>query len=99
VGEIRTAVALAGLLGIVTTHQVDAAMFCSEPSKPYCLDSFGDFSDQWEFEKCRSEVEGFVQKSKRYAECLSEARSDAVEKANTVVERFNCKARRERFCP
>lgn len=92
------AVVLASLVAFFATP-TNAAMFCSEPSEPYCLDTLSNSDDEWAFNSCRSEVESFVDDTNRYTQCLADERNEAVKKANDAVERFNCKARRQGFCP
>lgn len=72
------------------------AHYCSEPSKPFCLDM--GFNSESDFDMCRYEVESFVRSTNEYVRCLNEAGEDAIRKANRAVEQFNCKARRQSFC-
>jgi hypothetical protein len=91
-----TSLACAAVLLLVVSGGPTNAHYCSEPTKPYCLDL--DFQSDGDFDNCRFEVESFVRSTSAYAQCLDDARNDAVRKANRAVEQFNCKARRESFC-
>lgn len=74
------------------------AYFCSEPSEPYCVDGSGYFDDQYEFDRCKSEVESYVSDVETYSQCLATQRNQAIEKANEVVEKFNCRAEGRSYC-
>lgn len=75
---------------------------CMKPSPPMCIDQFGGF-DEWSFQQCRNEVEFFVQQMQQFQQCViyevERLHADAQQETNRVVERFNCKAQGESFCP
>lgn len=71
---------------------------CSEPTTPFCIDSYGTFDDEWSFRRCRSEVEAFVSVVQEFISCTRRNQQEAAEEADRIVERFNCKARGETFC-
>ena len=96
---MRLAILFGLLLMAWDASPAKALTFCSRPRTPYCVDSFSTFDDEFAFQSCRTEVESFVRDTKRYAECLDEERADAARDANKAVKQFNCKARRETFCP
>lgn len=77
----------------------EAMGFCSEPTKPYCVDQYGTFEDEWSFERCKSDVSTYVQQVRDYADCLEQERQDAIQAAQKAIERFNCKAKGDTFCP
>lgn len=77
----------------------DAAYYCSEPDEPYCLSRYGSFEEEWEFDRCRREVQNFVSEVEDFASCLDQAKQEKIDEANQAVERFNCKANGETFCP
>jgi len=85
--------------GAVAPQMAAAIMFCSEPSKPYCLDAYGTFDDQWSFDQCRDEVQSFVDSVNRYVDCLGDEQREKTNDANEAVERFNCRASGNDFCP
>jgi hypothetical protein len=91
-------VILAGVICAILSSPTLAFGYCTAPRSPYCVDGLIDFSDRFDFDLCRDEVERFVSDTQRYSECLNEERSKAIKKANEVVEQFNCKARRQTFC-
>jgi hypothetical protein len=65
----------------------NAYSYCSEPSKPYCVDSYGGW-DKYEFDSCKRETERFIRDNIEYAEC----------KNKEIICKFNCKANRESYC-
>ena len=75
-----------------------ALAFCSEPSKPYCIEGYGNFTDKYEAESCQSEVERFVENSRDYVQCLVTEQNESVEEANDVIKKFNCRIQGETIC-
>jgi hypothetical protein len=72
------------------------AQWCSEPSKPSCLD-IGQ-PDSW----CRDEVEQYLAREKQFRDCLVDEANQRIEeskrRARQVVERWNCYAEGNSFC-
>ena len=77
--------------------------YCTEPEPPYCLDAFGTFDDEWSFNRCKADMESYLSDVDHYTDCIiQEARekaSQAASEANEAIERFNCKAQGNSFCP
>jgi hypothetical protein len=89
---------------IVISSGSSAFAFCIKPSAPYCATSFGDFTDQWEFDRCKREMESYQDDVQRYLNCRNDEAQTAVEEArednnralneyNDAVESFNNRAR------
>ena len=78
--------------------EAQAYLLCTAPSEPYCLSGSGYFSDQYAFQSCRRDVESFVEETNAYVRCLSNESDEAIEKANDVIEHFNCRAEGQSFC-
>ncbi len=87
----------------IWTISVLPAVACSEPSAPYCANSYGAFDDEGEFDSCKrelenykSDVEDFIRCNKREAQeaidNASRANSRAIEEFNEAVESFNRRA-------
>lgn len=74
------------------------AYYCSEPSKPDCVDGSGYFDDQSDFTSCKSEVENYVDDVRRYSECLTDETNATIRESNEIVEKFNCRAEGRSFC-
>jgi hypothetical protein len=83
-------------LAIVTSISPAGAQWCSEPSKPFCLD-MGQ-TDDW----CRSEVEQFLAREKEFRDCLVDEANQRIEeskrRSKLVVEKWNCYAKGNSFC-
>lgn len=86
---------------VLGSHSATAQfyMYCTEPSEPFCITSFGTFDDQWSFDRCRRDVEMFLSEVDEYRDCLLRNSNEAVDHANQVIERFNCRAEGRTFCP
>jgi hypothetical protein len=69
------------------------AMFCSEPSEPYCVNSFGAFTDGYDFEDCKRDVESYADDVNDYVECLRDEQQAAIDAYNDAVNAFNRRAR------
>ena len=63
-------IASAGLVSLALTGAAQA--YCPEPAPPYCVNGYGGFSDQWEFDGCRRDVETFGRETEDYIHCLQE---------------------------
>lgn len=64
------------------------------PSPPDCADSYGSFSDEYEFNQCRSEMTEYQRKLQAYGDCLASENKEAVREFNSTVEKFNSRASR-----
>lgn len=76
-----------------------AMLYCSEPDPPSCVDSFYTFDDQSSFDRCRRELQSYLTEVSDYRACLMTAADDSADEATDLVERFNCKAEGNSFCP
>ena len=70
-----------------------AFYFCSEPTKPYCVDRYDKFDDEWEYRRCRSELESFKSQTEEFVECLKRAADEALNEYRRAVQSFNRRAR------
>ncbi|SCB13091.1 hypothetical protein [Rhizobium hainanense] len=75
-----------------------ALAYCNEPSAPSCADRYGAFDDEWEFSRCKSEMETYKSDVETFLSCTkreAEAASDkAISEYNDAVESFNRRAGR-----
>jgi hypothetical protein len=83
----------------ISEAAAQAGYYCSEPSPPYCIDGFGTFDDEWSFNRCRDEVESYVSEVTDFQNCLAQWHEAAGYEAENVIEKFNCKAQGNTFCP
>lgn len=90
----RSSVLLA--LALVTSISPASAQWCSEPSKPFCLD-IGQ-PDDW----CRSEVEQFLAREKERRDCLVDEAYQRIDeskrRSKLIVEKWNCYSKGNFFC-
>ena len=81
------------VLSILLFLPSSGAAFCFEPSKPFCLISFGAFESFEEYESCRLELEKYGKELGDYARCLvnevEEKREEALDAFNDRVNRTN----------
>jgi hypothetical protein len=86
------------MLSAGCSTSASAILFCSKPTEPSCIDRFGTFSDEWSFNRCKSEVESYMSDATSYRSCLINEINSVKSEVDTVVERFNCKAKGGTFC-
>ena len=76
---------------------------CYRPNVPYCIDAYGTFDNDWSFQSCKNEVERYVADMNEYSSCIiRQAKieiSEAEDETSRTIEKFNCNARGELFCP
>lgn len=89
--DLRTAWAV----GILLTVGNNAVAFCSKPDAPYCASRYGAFDDEYEFSRCKSEmesyksdVEDFVSCVKREIEDLTRQADDLTRQGDTAVDEY-----------
>ncbi len=70
-----------------------AEAFCSKPDAPYCASRYGNFDDESEFDRCKSEMESFKYDTESYLSCLRRESEDAVNDYDDAVTSFNRRAR------
>lgn len=86
---------------------------CTKPTPPICVGLSFTYESETSFTQCRDSVSRYVMDVERFRSCVieraeeaaaqviregAEEADDAVEEANGVVERFNCRASGTRFC-
>lgn len=62
------------------------------PEKPYCASSYLAFSDSYEFDNCRREMDQFKSRLQKYLSCLESESKEAVSEYNDAVSSFNRRA-------
>lgn len=75
----------------------DPVAACFEPSAPYCAERYDAFDDEWEFDRCKREMENYRDEVESYISCVSneaERQSqDAIYEYENAVDSFNQRAR------
>ena len=62
------------------------AAYCFEPTKPFCVEGFGKFSSQSEYQICKRDLELYLDEMADYARCLAR---DIEEKQEGAIDEFN----------
>ena len=62
------------------------------PEKPNCATSYYAFTDSYDFDSCRREIEHFKSEVRNYLACLESESKEAVSEYNDVVSSFNRRA-------
>lgn len=62
------------------------------PEAPYCASTGFQFADEFDFNRCRSDMEDYQRKIEGYASCLASENKQAIDKFNEAVQSFNKKA-------
>ncbi|MFV0798931.1 hypothetical protein OHI65_08545 [Brucella sp. MAB-22] len=74
-----------------------AFAYCSKPSAPSCASSFGSFDDEWEFDRCKREMESYQSEVEDFAQCVQRQAKDDIDEAvseyEDAVSSFNRRAR------
>ncbi|MGV1869730.1 hypothetical protein [Agrobacterium rosae] len=101
----RTRLTGLALLALVALGSADHAFaYCSKPSAPSCVSRYGAFNDQWEFDRCKREIENFKDETESFMSCNNDEAQEAISKANSenqsasaeysdAVSSFNRRAR------
>lgn len=88
---------LSATLAMLTSIPVSAYAYCSEPSAPYCATRYGSFDDQWDFDRCKREMESYQSEIEEFMGCNNrEARSkndQASSEYSDTIDSFNRRAR------
>jgi hypothetical protein len=70
--------------------------YCSEPSAPSCANGYGSFQDQWEFDSCKGDMEGFKSEIEDFVSCKQREVDEANDAARAAAEEADDIARRAR---
>jgi hypothetical protein len=76
---------------------------CSEASVPFCAERHGEFDDEWEFDRCKRDMESYKSEVEEYLTCRNAEAEEAIEEArrdneeavsayNDAVASFNRRA-------
>lgn len=89
----RRSIALAALAMAAASGARAQGLWCQPPGKPYCVEGYGAFLNEFDFAQCRSEVEEYRRRIRTYLECLREESEGAVRDLDRVIDAFNRRAR------
>lgn len=72
---------------------------CPEPDEepPTCTENYyhDAFTDEWELLDCQRDVEYYIDELNEWVECV---RNEAEERAETSIEKLECKASGDPYC-
>ena len=68
--------------------------FCSKPIAPYCARSYDKFDDQYEFNRCKREIEDYRSEIDDYLTCVKIQNQKAIDEYNEMVENLNRRAKK-----
>lgn len=92
------------LIYLLSLAQAAAAQSgCYQPSQPHCLTAYGTFEDEFSFDMCRRDMDGYRREIEDFSNCLAnwvqetadDAQSQqdaAIEDYDRAVDYWNCKA-------
>lgn len=73
------------------------AFYCSEPSAPSCASRYGSFDDEWEFDRCKREMESYKNDVESFIDCNNQQarreNEEAISEYGNAVDSFNRRAR------
>jgi hypothetical protein len=99
--KVSTMLRILTLSMLAITAGATSASACYEPSAPSCAASYSEFSDQWDFDRCKREMETYKDDVESFTSCQQSAveriRSEvasAIDDLNTAVSDFNRRASR-----
>jgi hypothetical protein len=78
---------------VFSTFTSGAWGYCSEPTAPSCVDGYGKFNEEYEFQRCRNDVESFRSDTEEYLSCLRRKGEEARTNFSNAVDSFNRRAR------
>lgn len=81
-----------GLL-LATISVTSAQAYCYKPDPPSCATRYGAFDDEWEFSRCKREMESYKSDVEIFLSCQRRESDDAISDYNSAVQSFNRRAR------
>ncbi|TIL70286.1 MAG: hypothetical protein E5Y65_23250 [Mesorhizobium sp.] len=89
--SVVSMVLLALLLAAKPTS-VLAFYYCTEPTAPSCASRYGSFDDEWEFDRCKREMNDYQSEVEAFVACNRSANEQAILEHNEAVKDFNGRA-------
>jgi hypothetical protein len=78
---------------IFATFIGPVSAYCSKPDAPHCATGYGKFDDQYDFDRCRSEMQNYRDEVETILECQKRESQQVLNDYNEAVESFNRRAR------
>lgn len=70
---------------VVLSATAEAQAYCMRPSAPSCASSYGSFDDEWEFDRCKRDVENFQSEIESFIQCKQTEIDEANDKAQDAA--------------
>lgn len=70
-----------------------ALAYCSKPDTPYCATRYGKFDNQYDFDRCKREMESYRIDVDSFLSCQRRESQQAIDEYNEAVNSFNRRAR------
>ncbi|MGX5827378.1 hypothetical protein [Mesorhizobium sp. 43Arga] len=88
---MRSILLMSALLGLTSSaHAYDD---CSEPEKPWCVQRYGAFDDEDDFNRCKSQILSYRSDVDDYLSCLKKNSEEAASEYEDAVSAFNRRAK------
>lgn len=71
---------------VVAVLPTAAFAYCSEPSAPSCASGYGAFEDEWEYDRCKNEMESYKSEVEDFISCERREAQDVVDEAERKAE-------------
>lgn len=85
-GKIMWIIRLFSLALLLPAGASPALAYCSEPSAPSCASRYGSFSDQWEFDRCKRDLESYRSDVEEFMSCNNHEAQNAIDAAKNANE-------------
>ncbi|WP_246805702.1 hypothetical protein [Rhizobium leguminosarum] len=81
------------LVTLIAVGDADRAWaYCSEPTAPSCVNGYGKFDDQYDFDNCKRNVENFKSEIESFVDCKRREINEANDEAEQAAEEARSKA-------
>lgn len=70
------------LVALFVLVDVPASAYCLMPTAPPCASRYGKFDDEWDFQRCRREIESLRSETEQAMQCLRDQFSETVRAFN-----------------
>jgi hypothetical protein len=89
-----TYLSLAGTIFLFPTLASAAIMTCSDPLKPICVDMDNTFESETHMNRCKTDMDNYMQKVEEYVSCVKESSQENIDKARKIEKDFKKRLRR-----
>lgn len=90
--RVLAAFAALAVAGIAGAGAARAAVYCSEPVTPFCVNRTAIYEDDSAAQTCGEEIREFAEGMSEYIECLGRMAEEARARVDELRERHECMA-------